>query len=148
MDTTATDRPGRLGEYPADDGTRAPVQQRGRVGVLARGLAEVQELKSMTAATLGALLLASRGGLLPPETTGHLLAALRALEDETVCTNCVRGLCHYGGAAAYDSAAAVTRGQVYVHPVGLTCQCPFHEVSVTCRERRVALRALGLAVQD
>jgi len=76
-------------------------------------------------------------------TRDAAVVLLRALEVETVCRDCLGGRCHHSGAAARESEAAAARGEAYG-----ACGCRFHTASVESRQRRAALRELGLIPQD
>lgn len=152
MDTPTTEQPRKLDEHPADDGLReaAPaVRIDDAAAELAADFAAVETLKHEAVAAVAALLLHPSAPRATYERTRDAaVALLRALEVEMVCRDCLGGRCHFSGAAARESEAAAARGEVYEHPAAGVCGCRFHAASVESRQRRAALRELGLIPQD
>lgn len=72
-----------------------------------------------------------------------LLDALKWLELEATCGDCVVGECHWGGERRGLARAAAKEGSEYILEYG-SCGCARHEVSVQARQRRARLRAAGI----
>jgi hypothetical protein len=72
-----------------------------------------------------------------PEATGYepwrdsLTSALKVLELEASCGDCVEGRCHWGGQKSRDSITAAEEGREYHQ----RCGCERHEFSVSIRRR-------------
>lgn len=78
-----------------------------------------------------------------PQRTA-LLDALKWLEMEATCGDCVEGRCHWGGDRSRASIAAAEEGREYSDPEYGSCGCGRHQVSVHARHRRARFRAAGI----
>lgn len=77
-----------------------------------------------------------------------LLDALKWLEIEATCGDCIEGRCHYGGERSRASIAEAEAGREYVDPEFGPCGCGRHGISVEARHRRTRLTAAGLIGQS
>jgi len=73
-----------------------------------------------------------------------LLDALRWLEMDVTCGDCIEGRCHWGGRQSAESIADAAAGREHRED----CGCARHEASADARERRTALRAAGVLPKD
>lgn len=90
------------------------------------------------AEALGEVLLDPELGAYEPKRAA-LLEALKWLEIEATCGDCVEGRCHWGGKKSRQSVAEAKAGR----NIG-GCGCGRHEASVEARERRAELLAAGV----
>jgi hypothetical protein len=61
--------------------------------------------------------------------------ALRWIDFDTTCGDCVEGRCHWGGEKSRTSLAEAQQGREYEDPTYGTCGCARHDESVRVRER-------------
>lgn len=69
-----------------------------------------------------------------------LLDALKYLEMDVTCGDCIEGRCHWGGQQSAESTADAAAGREHREE----CGCDRHEASVAARNRARALLAAGV----
>lgn len=73
-----------------------------------------------------------------------LLEALKWLEADTTCTDCLEGHCHRRGDRSHSAITAAAAGEDSLDPRQGECGCARHEISMQTRQRRVRLQAAGI----